>query len=155
MGNCKHCGSGDLRKNGFNRGKQRYFCKSCKRSQVEGDNRGKYSLDIKRAAIMLYLEGCGFRSTARILRKIFSIKINFQHVIYWVKKMGKIVENRAEERHESKDIKILELDELYTFIKKKQTKSEYGLLLTETGLIFLRLKSEMVVPIPSKNSGKN
>jgi hypothetical protein len=35
------------------------------------------------------------------------------------------------------------MDELYTYIKKNRIKSEYGLLLIETGYVLLDLKSEM------------
>jgi transposase-like protein len=114
MENCKHCGSEKLRKNGFNRGKQRYFCKDCRKSQVEGDKREKYSEEVKKAALVMYLEGCGFRSIARILRKIFPIKINYQLIIYWIKNFGKLFEFRAKLEEQSREIPVLELDELHT-----------------------------------------
>jgi hypothetical protein len=44
---------------------------------------------------------------------------------------------------------ILELDELYTYIKKNRIKSEYGLLLIETGCVLLDLKSVTQAAIPS------
>jgi transposase-like protein len=137
---CKHCGSKNLRKNGFNRGKQRYFCKDCQKNQVEGDNRQKYSESVKNAALTMYTEGCGFRSTARMLRQIFPIQINYQLIIYWIKKLGIAVEEKAAALQSPKVIPILELDELYTYIQKKQIKSEYGLLSIETGCVLLRLK---------------
>ena len=83
---CKHCGSKNLRRNGFNRGKQRYFCKDCNKNQVAGDDRQKYSESVKNAALTMYTEGCGFRSIARMLRQIFPIEIYYQLVIYWIKK---------------------------------------------------------------------
>jgi transposase-like protein len=154
MENCKHCGSEKLRKNGFNRGKQRYFCKDCGKSQVEGDNREKYSEAVKNAALFMYLEGIGFRSIARILRKIFSIKINYQLIIYWIKNFGKSVEFRAKLVEKSRKIPVLELDELYTYIKKNSIKSEYGLLLIEIDCVLLDLRLETAVPQLSKSSGK-
>ena len=40
------------------------------------------------------------------------------------------------------NIQILEMDELYTYIKKKQIKSEFGLLSIGAGFVLLRLKSD-------------
>ncbi|MDR1334841.1 MAG: hypothetical protein LBJ19_01005, partial [Holosporaceae bacterium] len=54
---CKFCGSEALRKSGIMRKKQRYFCKSCERNQVVGDNREKHSKMEKYIAVVLYLEG--------------------------------------------------------------------------------------------------
>lgn len=48
-----------------------------------------------------------------------------------------MVKNRD---HERETIKILEMDELYTYIKKKKIKHEYGLLLIGTDSKMLRLK---------------
>jgi transposase-like protein len=128
---CKHCGSKNLRRNDFNKGKQRYFCKDCGKNQVAS---------VKNAALTMYTEGCGFRSIARMLRRIFPIEINYQLVIYWIKKFGMAVEKKAEALSNSKAIPILELDESYTYIQKKQIKSEFGLLSTEIGCVLLRLK---------------
>ncbi|GHU11754.1 hypothetical protein FACS189449_03870 [Alphaproteobacteria bacterium] len=137
---CEHCGSKNLRKNGFNREKQRYFCKDCEKNQVEGDNRQKYSESVKNTALTMYTEGCVFRSIARMLRQIFPIEINHQHIIYWIKKIGRAVEEKAAALSTPKVIPILELDELYTYIQKKQIKSEYGLLSIETGCVLLHLR---------------
>jgi hypothetical protein len=121
---------------------------------VDGDNREKYHETVKSAAVTMYIEGCGFRAIARILRKIFSIKINYQLVIYWIKKLGKTVELQANTASESKSIPVLELDELFSYVQKKRTKSEYGLLLIETGCVLLHLKSETELPTPSSGCGQ-
>ena len=57
-------------------------------------------------AVTLYLEGCGFRRIARILSEMFEKHFCYQTVILWIKKEAK------------KEIQILEMDELYTYIKK-------------------------------------
>jgi hypothetical protein len=121
---------------------------------VEGDDREKYSKEVKRAALVMYLEGCGFRSIARILRKIFPIRINYQLIIYWIKNFGKSVELKAELEEKSKEIPVLEFDELYTYIKKNSIKSEYGLLLIETGSVLLNLRLETAAQQLSKSFGK-
>jgi hypothetical protein len=137
---CKFCGSEELRKNGFTRGKQRYFCKNCGRNHVDGDVRERHHKVVKYMAIVLYLEGCGFRRIARILRQIFGIKIHDPLIIHWVRKLGLMVENVCGVPKEKEKIPILEMDELYTYIKKNSIKSEYGLLLIETGCVLLDLK---------------
>lgn len=43
----------------------------------------------------------------------------------WIKKAGRIVDERVKERKEKpKDIEILEMDELFTFIKKATKEHE-------------------------------
>ena len=64
---CKFCGSEAPSKSGFTRGQQRYFCKSCDGNQIVGDDREKHSKVERYAAMVLYLEGNGFRRIARIL----------------------------------------------------------------------------------------
>jgi transposase-like protein len=59
MINCKYCGSEALMKKGITRGKQRYYCKSCERRQVEGDERERYPEIVRKTAKILYLEGGG------------------------------------------------------------------------------------------------
>jgi hypothetical protein len=41
----------------------------------------------------------------------------------------------------SSSIPLLEMDELYSYVQKKQIKSECGLLLIETGCVLLDLRS--------------
>jgi transposase-like protein len=135
---CKRCGCEAFCKSGFMKGKQRYLCKSCGMNQTEGDRREKHPESLKNAAISMYLEGCGFRRISRLLEKIFCVKINYQLVIHWVKRAGaKLI---SEKRTAS--IPVLEMDELYTYVKKNSIKSEYGLLLIETGCVLLDLRSE-------------
>ena len=136
---CKRCGSEAFCKNGYTKCKQRYLCKLCGRNQTEGDKREKYSEQVKHAAIVMYLEGCGFRRIARILREIYQIKIHYQLVIHWVRRAGaKLKANTGKEQAQT--IPVLELDELYTYIQKKQIKSEYGLVLIGTGCVLVHLK---------------
>ncbi|MDR0753493.1 MAG: hypothetical protein LBE95_02400 [Holosporaceae bacterium] len=48
--------------------------------------------------------------------------------------------------HKRNNVPLLEMDELYTYVKKRGIKSEYGLLLIETGCALLDLRSGMQVP---------
>jgi hypothetical protein len=124
---------------------------------VEGDERQIYGNNIRKAALVLYLEGNGFRGTARCLSKIFDLKISFQIVSHWVELAGQIVEKEVEARRCEKAQKpketlpVVEMDELFTYIKKNLAKTEklgsgkeilpeYGLLLIGTRAICLSLK---------------
>jgi hypothetical protein len=82
------------------------------------------------------------RSIARILSSIFDTKIYFQTVAKWLSHAGQVVsEEVASMKHENKTIEIVEMDELFTYIKKNKIKSECGLLLTGTHSVYLNLKS--------------
>jgi hypothetical protein len=59
-----------------------------------------------------------------------------------------MVENARVCDEKKEKIPLLEMDELYTYIKKKRIKSECGLLLIETGCVLLDLRSAMEVPKP-------
>lgn len=134
---CKFCGYEKLVKHGIYSEKQRYKCKKCLRDQMEFDRRKKYSPKIMQTAMILFSEGNNYRRIARILNKIYKIKISYQLIVHWIKnKVTELPEN-TEKNNISKEIAIVELDELYTFFKKNRIKSEYGLLLTETDSICL------------------
>lgn len=138
---CKFCNSGKLIKNGKPKGVQRYLCRGCSREQIAGDKRVKYKNHIKRCAVILYLEGNGIRGIARILSEIFGVKIYFQTVAKWLDAAAQIVSAEiASIKREHKNIEVLEMDELFTYIKKNKIKSEYGLLLTGMNSIYLNLK---------------
>ncbi|MDR0556084.1 MAG: hypothetical protein LBG20_03745 [Holosporaceae bacterium] len=104
---CKFRGSDTLRKNGFTRGKQSYFCKNCGKNQVEGDDREKHHPVAKHIATVLYLEGCGFRCIARMLRQIFGIKIHDPLIIHWIRKLGLMVENTLHREEKKEMIPLL------------------------------------------------
>ena len=75
----------------------------------------------------------------RIIERILGVSNVL--VLHWLNNCGTIVENEVKKiKKESKKIPILEMDELYTYVKKKNEKSEFGLLLTETEMKLLHLK---------------
>jgi transposase-like protein len=131
---CKFCSGDNLVKSGFVRGLQRYKCKYCGKNQVSGDKRAKYSNAIRRQAISMYLNSCGLRSIGRVL------EVPYQLVAKWVENAGEIVEQEILKlQAEPRNITILEMDELYTYIKKNSVKYEYGWLLIGTEAKLLRL----------------
>jgi len=67
-------------------------------------------------------------------------------VHYWISQAGKIVEEEVSKmKNEPRDIAILEMDELYSFVEKNTGKSEFGWLSigTETRLLRLTSGAEM------------
>ena len=88
MEDCRFCGCQGLWKIGTSTGKQRYKCKNCGKSQAEVDDRVKYSDEERRRAIVLYLEGCGFRRIARIMKEFFGKEYHYQTIVNWVKRAG-------------------------------------------------------------------
>lgn len=121
---CPKCEKEHHRKNGFHKGLQRYKCKECGCNFTKSTKRG-YSVEVKRQAIKLYLEGVGFRQIERIMC------ISNVTVLYWVRDLAKKLKEYVSQNKKPRKVDILELDELYTYVKKSPTTSGYGLRLTE------------------------
>lgn len=133
---CKHCGESDFRKAGFSKSKQRYKCRSCDKLFSEGDKRERYSIEQRLKAIKLYTEGVALRAIER------AEGISTALLIHWIRKLGRMLKAHlvsSEIPEHAKDITILEVDELFTFYKKKSKKLTYGLLWTEAGIKLLIL----------------
>jgi hypothetical protein len=75
----------------------------------------------KRQALELYLEGMGFRAIGRFL------KFSNVSILKWIRKFG-------EELGEIKNntpVRVMELDEMHTYIGQKKTIAGFGLLLID------------------------
>ena len=79
--------------------------------------------ETKRLAFEMYLEGLGFRAIGRVL------KISYGIVYYWVRRWGK--NSELPKRNDA--IKVVELDELHSYVGQKKTTAGYGLLLIDIG----------------------
>jgi len=79
MPTCPNCQHNNCRKDGSNKGKQRYYCKHCGyRHTVSYTHKG-YSEEVKRMALQMYLEGLGFRSL-----ELFSCgSISLDQAVWW------------------------------------------------------------------------
>ena len=106
---CKKCSSTSIIKNSKVRNKQRYNCKACGLNFVDGDQRKEKSLDEKRMAIYLYLEGMVLRSIGRVL------DVHNVAVLNWVRKAGEQVKAYHDAQVSPKRVEIIELDELWHF----------------------------------------
>lgn len=139
---CKYCGSSEYVRNGIVQGLQRYWCKNCRRNYREGDKRQKYTMHDRLKVIKLYLENCGIRSIERLTG------IHNSQISLWLEEGARYVQEKLDKSLNSikslKDIEILEIDELCTYIKKDQRTVEsiplYGLLLIEDQVKLLILK---------------
>jgi transposase-like protein len=118
MQTCPHCHAATLVKTGFNpSGSQRYECKTCHRVITLEPQRNGYAPEIRAQALRLYLEGNGFRRIGRLLG------VNHQTVANWVSLAAANVPPAPPQPTESA---VIELDELYTFIGQKKTKSTFS-----------------------------
>jgi transposase len=136
MASCKHCKSEKVVKDGFVQGKQRYICRDCDRTSRDGDAREKYSIEKKIKVIKLYTEGVGIRSIERLE------DVPAPLLVHWLRNFGKMIREKLSATKipdDAKEISILELDELFTYCKKKPKKPMFGLLWTETGIRLLIL----------------
>ena len=83
----------------------------------EKDSRIKFT--DKEREVALYLEGCGFRRIARIMSKICGKTYRYQTIMNWIKKAGIRV---LKEKSKQEQMDVVEMDALYTYIKKRSEK---------------------------------
>ena len=116
---CKKCGGETYVKAGFINGEQRYLCKICGCKFVPTKQRGKPD-NVKLTAIWLYCHGLSFRTIAKYF------KVNVRSVFNWVKSFAKV--NYIKPAPSSDGV-IVELDEMWHYLKSKKLKSGYGRLI--------------------------
>ena len=114
---CKKCGSKKVKKNGKSLGKQRYQCKECGKTFF--DTEPKYGKVIKQRAILMYLNNVGIRKT------VLFIGCSRTTVSNWVKEAKQKLDKKLDEINPNycEKADIIELDEIYTFIKKTNQSS--------------------------------
>jgi transposase-like protein len=134
---CPRCNSSEIVKAGLQSRKQRYKCKQCRRLFVEAGRRG-YSPEFKEQALAMYLEGLGFRAIGRLLG------VSNVAVLKWVRQAAKALP----EAKTTAVVDILEMDELWHFIKKRAENSGSGLLLTVKDAPLLTSRQVAVVYKP-------
>tara|TARA_X000000950_G_scaffold209823_1_gene252298 strand:+ start:263 stop:709 length:447 start_codon:yes stop_codon:yes gene_type:complete len=108
---CKHCGSACW-KSGVEKatGKQRYRCKKCGKSQQVNYSYNAYFPNLNKNIVALTKEGVGIRGTARLLG------ISPTTLISRIKKIAAEIKEPALVKG-----KTYEVDELRTFVKKKES----------------------------------
>ena len=102
-------------KSGLNHtGSQRYRCRSCRRYFTPDPKPEGYDLSIRTQALKLYLEGTSFRAIGRHLG------LHHQTVSNWVSEAATALPAQITEASPTETI---EVDELYTFVQQKKTRS--------------------------------
>ena len=96
-------------------GSQRYRCQECQRRYTPQPQQHGYNDELRQRAVELYSDGMNFRRIARHL------KVNHQTVINWINAHTAKVPTTPP--LPDKKPNIVELDELFTFIGDKKTKS--------------------------------
>ena len=76
-------------------------------------------------ACVLYLNGLGFRRIGAILN------VNHNSVIQWVKKYGEEIEKTFSVDKTKKHCKVIEIDEMWHYVEKKNENCGFGLLWIE------------------------
>jgi transposase len=115
---CKRCGSGEHTRNGFMRGKQRYRCKACGLNFTDTPPRGK-PLALKITAVLLYVSGLSMNRTAKLLG------VSTPSVMAWIEQFAKTYAQKPEP--EGRAV-VIELDEMWHYLKKSPTSSGCGRL---------------------------
>ena len=121
---CSRCFSIERVKNGMVRGVQRYRCKGCGYNYSVANSSRIKPLWMKKQALQLYLEGLGFRSIGGVLG------VSNVSVLNWIRSFGNQLKAL---RKDSKEINIVELDEMHSYIGSKKIVAGYGLLLIDMG----------------------
>ena len=142
MESCPKCKSKNFRKDGIVKSRQRYLCKDCKHRFTVEQIGKPYNL--KKDALILYLEGLGFRSIGRILH------VSHVSVFNWIKSFGE----KLDEFRNPSEIQVMELDEMHTYIGQKKTIAGFGLLLIEMGTDSSTVKLAPGEPKQGKGSGR-
>ena len=115
---CKRCGSAKHVKNGLMRGKQRYLCKECGLSFTDTPARGK-PLALKAAAVLLYVSGLSMNRIAKLLG------VSTPTIQAWLEQFAAAYAQKPEP--EGRAV-VIELDEMWHYLKKSQSRSGSGKL---------------------------
>jgi len=112
---CPKCKSSHSVKNGHHHGKQRYKCRACNCQFTKEQPRGK-NTKTKHWAILLYVNGLSFRAIAKL------VGVSHKAVYDWVRAFGLATYEKPIPQGEI----VVELDELWHFLKFKKTSSGSG-----------------------------
>ena len=115
---CKRCGSEEYTRNGFMRGTQRYRCKACGLNFTDTPPRG-LPLKTKVTAVLLYVSGLSMNRTAKLLG------VSTPSVMAWIEQFAKTYAQKPEP--EGRAV-VIELDEMWHYVKKSPTSSGCGRL---------------------------
>lgn len=121
---CPRCKNSQPWKDGYAKGRQRYQCRRCKFRYTVAHRSTEKGLEIKKLALDMYTEGLGFRAIGRILN------ISYMTVFKWVKGLGK-AQHLSTLTSSVSSIKMIEMDEIHTYVQSKKTTVGSGLQLID------------------------
>lgn len=121
---CPRCEHLHCVKNGKVEGKQRYRCKSCKFQFTRLTPRG-HPLWLRALAVFLYCHGLSMNAIA----KMFSVST--PTILRWIRKFG--VQHAQPPEPEAGTAVVLELDEMWHYLKKKRKLWIWKALRRDTG----------------------
>jgi transposase-like protein len=112
---CPHCDNQDqqIKSGRTEAGSQRYKCKACGRRYTPEPKPQGYSDEVRMQAVRLYVDGMNLRRIARHLG------VNPQSVANWVNAYTA----QLPPAPLPEDVETVEMDELFTFIGEKKTRS--------------------------------
>ena len=98
----------------------------------------RFSKKVKYMAIQFYLNNVGIRKIAMFLNT------SPVSVLRWIRNAHKILQQELQEHNplETKQPDIIELDEIYTYVKKRNKGQSYGLLILDGDSVLLHIPSE-------------
>jgi transposase-like protein len=146
---CTHCGSSNYRKNGSYQGVQRYRCMQC--LGYFSTRPRKFDYASKEKALDMYLNNVGIRKIARFIGCSPALALR------WIKTAGERLSLQLEQAGaQVKDQlpDVIEMDEIYTFVKKNSSGQSYGLLIVGGKPALLRMSSAKGLMPPSPSTGK-
>src|ERR671911_2210016 len=135
---CKRCGGEEHVKNGLMRGKQRYRCKACGLNFTDTPPRGM-PLAMKVTAVLLYLSGLSMNRTAKLLG------VSTPSVMAWIEQFAAAFAQKP--GPEGRAV-VVELDEMWHFLKKSGTSSGSGRLGIVLQAEWLTGNAGVVTPAP-------
>jgi hypothetical protein len=100
------------------RGKQRYRCKACGLNFTDTPPRGM-PLRVKVTAVLLYLSGLSMNRTAKLLG------VPTPSVMTWIERFAEVYARKPEPEGRAL---VIELDEMWHFLKRRPTSSGSGRL---------------------------
>jgi transposase-like protein len=135
---CTHCGSTIFTKNGSYKGSQRFKCKSCNRAF--SDKVRKFTYADKEKFMTFYLNNTGIRKSALFMNCSPAL------LIKWVKELSENLRQQLRNANLKLDENlpdIIELDEIYTRVKKGEIACSYGLLILDGEIKLLHIPSAL------------
>ena len=130
-------------KNGFVRGHQRYRCKDCGCNFTDTPPRG-VPLSCKAMAVMLSLSGLSLNRTAKLLN------VSTPSVQDWIEQFAAAFGERPEP---TGSVVVVELDELWHYVKKSAANFGFGLLAIVQRAAWLTGNAAVVTEAPLSGCG--